>query len=229
MRRTRWKPLMGLAVTGLLMTSPSLVPSAGADEAPRQKLTTRDEAEALARAHTEARARAQAQAQAQAEAQARAQAARASRPDVARALRARSRSTVVPAQIDRNRDARRYVVRRPATVYGGAYEPWPYWASDPWYGQRYPTAAYSYYPVERPIPADVAAVELNVKPKKADVYVDGRLVGEARDFDDSNSPLWLTPGTHDLELVSEGYLPLRTVVSTQGGQGYSLHFELSEE
>ena len=53
--------------------------------------------------------------------------------------------------------------------------------------------------------AGLGALDLNVKPKKAEVYVDGRYVGLAKDFDGSPGYLWLKEGTHEVIFYKEGY------------------------
>jgi hypothetical protein len=50
-----------------------------------------------------------------------------------------------------------------------------------------------------------ASIRCDVKPKDAHVYVDGALVGTARDFNSSKHPLYLFPGEHSLEFRHPGH------------------------
>ena len=73
-----------------------------------------------------------------------------------------------------------------------------------------------YGPYHRPTPPggldrDVArqlgfgALDLSVKPKKTEVYVDGEYVGVSGQFDGFPAYLWLKEGTHKLALYKDGY------------------------
>jgi hypothetical protein len=53
--------------------------------------------------------------------------------------------------------------------------------------------------------AGMGAVELNVKPNRADVWVDGKYVGEARDLDGYPSYLWLAEGEHRVAVHKGGF------------------------
>ena len=52
---------------------------------------------------------------------------------------------------------------------------------------------------------ELAIVSINVRPKDARVYLDGRFVGRARYFDGNPGYLYLEPGSYELELQLEGY------------------------
>ncbi len=52
----------------------------------------------------------------------------------------------------------------------------------------------------------LGGLDLNVKPRKAEVYVDGQRLGKAADFDGFPGYLWLEKGTHQLALYRDGYL-----------------------
>ena len=54
----------------------------------------------------------------------------------------------------------------------------------------------------------LGALDLNIKPKKTAVYVDGKYVGVASDFDGSPGYLWLKKGTHQLVFHKDGYRTL---------------------
>jgi hypothetical protein len=101
-------------------------------------------------------------------------------------------------------------------VGGGFYRPWFY---DPWFGPWYPYGyggfyqwgPYPYpYPYRYPYYRDYdAAVRLEVKPKEAEVYVDGYYAGIVDDFDGVFQRLRLPPGDHDLILYEDGYRTVR--------------------
>jgi len=79
----------------------------------------------------------------------------------------------------------------------------PLWWGPGWYG--------SYPPLRRPvqvIPVGMVPVRLGVHPARATVAVDGRTVGEVRDFDDWH-PLLLKKGDHVVRFSEPGYQTLR--------------------
>ncbi len=50
----------------------------------------------------------------------------------------------------------------------------------------------------------LAAVQLQVRPRRAQVYLDGKLIGNAADFDGYPNYLWLEEGTHRLIFHRDG-------------------------
>jgi len=77
-------------------------------------------------------------------------------------------------------------------AYYGWYDPWGW--GDPYGGGA---AAYGYdYD---------GAIKLKVKPRQADVYVDGYYAGAVDDFDGTFQKLKLEPGPHRIEIRLEGY------------------------
>lgn len=52
-------------------------------------------------------------------------------------------------------------------------------------------------------------LRLNVKPKQADVYVDGFFAGKVQEFDGRLQRLHVTPGQHEIVIYLEGYRSLR--------------------
>jgi hypothetical protein len=120
-------------------------------------------------------------------------------------------------------------------VGGGYYGGWPgygfgYWGG-PWgFGAwDYPTA---YYQPEGGIPLGVAmmsgfgGVDLDVKPNRADVWVDGRYTGEARDFDGVPSYLWLKEGVHRLQVYKGGFRTFDEEIEVQRGMKRDLKIKL---
>jgi len=105
----------------------------------------------------------------------------------------------------------------------GLYGPWGYgaWGYGPWgYG---PWGYPGYFAPEGGVPMGVAmmsgfgAVDLNVKPNRADVWVDGKYVGEARDLDGYPSYLWLKEGVHHLQIQKGGYKLFDEEIDMQPG------------
>jgi len=80
--------------------------------------------------------------------------------------------------------------------------------------------------VVRPPMTAAAMVVLHVRPHKAEVKVDGVDVGQARDFDFAGSPLWLTPGDHEVDLSYPGYRTLKREVDAKAGLDEHLHYRL---
>jgi hypothetical protein len=78
--------------------------------------------------------------------------------------------------------------------YGGFY--------DPWYG-GYPT-----YPQSSYTSNDEGSLKLKIKPRDAEVYVDGYFVGVVDDFDGIFQKLHIDSGAHRIEVRAPGYEPL---------------------
>jgi len=76
----------------------------------------------------------------------------------------------------------------PYAWYWGAWGPYAYYPSAYW---GHPTRVYY-------VGGDRGGLDLNVKPRKSRVYVDGIYVGLAKNFDGYPSYLWLDEGTHEL-------------------------------
>ncbi len=96
--------------------------------------------------------------------------------------------------------------------WGYYWGPYGYWGS---YGYGPP---YGHYPGYGGYPRvtryqEPGAIDLNVKPKRAEVHVDGELVGSAGQFDGFPDYLWLTPGSHEVILYHDGYATQRRVVN----------------
>jgi PEGA domain-containing protein len=106
---------------------------------------------------------------------------------------------------------RRVVI--PRTVFVGGYYADPYWLYDPWfgYGYQYPFGPYP-YPPYRYYMDPGGSVRLEVKPKEAEVYVDGYYAGVVDDFDGAFQRLHLPPGEHEIALHLDGYRGVRQKV-----------------
>jgi hypothetical protein len=78
--------------------------------------------------------------------------------------------------------------------YGGYY--------DPWYG-AYPSSGQTYSSA-----GEEGALRLKIKPKEAEVYVDGYYVGIVDEFDGVFQKLHIETGAHRIEIRAPGYEPL---------------------
>ena len=58
-----------------------------------------------------------------------------------------------------------------------------------------------------------ASIKCDVKPKDAQVFMDGSLVGVARDFNSSDHPLFVFAGEHTLEFRHPGHETYSTKIS----------------
>ena len=83
--------------------------------------------------------------------------------------------------------------------YGGYYDPF----YDPWYG-GYP----SYPQTTSAAGYDEGSLRLKIKPKNAEVYVDGYYVGIVDEFDGIFQRLHIDAGSHRVEVRANGYEPL---------------------
>jgi hypothetical protein len=72
-----------------------------------------------------------------------------------------------------------------------------------------------------------AALRLRVEPSEAEVYVDGRLVGQVKQFDGLFQRLHVEPGPHTLELYLEGYRVARQDLYLNPGTSYRIRHELA--
>ena len=87
-------------------------------------------------------------------------------------------------------------------AYGGGYSGYYGGYNDPWYG-GYPT-----YPQSTYTSTDEGSLKLKIKPRQAEVYVDGYSVGVVDDFDGMFQRLHLDSGTHRIEVRAPGFEPL---------------------
>lgn len=78
--------------------------------------------------------------------------------------------------------------------FGGYYGGW----YDPWYGP----------PVYGDAGEVAGAVRLKVKPRDAQVYVDGYFAGQVDQYDGVFQRLRVEPGPHRIEVKADGYEPL---------------------
>ena len=99
-------------------------------------------------------------------------------------------------------------VRRGSVVFVGGYFYDSFWGPYPWWTP--PFDAYAYYPAYYD---SRAALRIEVKPKKAAVYVDGYYAGVVDDFNGFFQRLHVPLGHHELTLYLENYRTVRQHVS----------------
>jgi hypothetical protein len=72
----------------------------------------------------------------------------------------------------------------------------------------------------------MGAVDLNVRPQKAAVYVNGQHIGKVDRFNGYPGYLWLEEGTYDLVFYKEGYVTTHREVSLYAGVVIDFQLEL---
>jgi hypothetical protein len=97
-----------------------------------------------------------------------------------------------------------------------SYHPWGWWG--PWYGfyPPYPWGLGVYWYPEQ-IHEGMGALDLDLKPEEAEVYLDGYKIGVADNFDGWPRYLWLDEGTYDLVFHKEGFETLARQYSIYPG------------
>jgi hypothetical protein len=85
------------------------------------------------------------------------------------------------------------------------YDPYAWYDSYPVYGS-YP--AYSSGIYQYPYGYPTGEIRLQVRPRHAEVYVDGYYAGRVDDFDGFIQALRIEEGPHTIEIVAPGYQPL---------------------
>jgi hypothetical protein len=98
--------------------------------------------------------------------------------------------------------------------YYGYYDPWG------WYDPYPPVVPYDY--------DDNGALKLKVKPRDAEVYVDGYFAGEVDDFDGVFQRLRLEAGPHRIELRLQGFEPLTFEIRIQPDRTVTYKGELKK-
>lgn len=117
-----------------------------------------------------------------------------------------------------------------APFYGFGVGYGPYWG--PYWGGYWGAWPGPYYGPEGGVNMSVAmmagwgAIDLDVKPGRAEVWVDGRYAGEARDLDGYPSYLWLEQGGHQLEIYKGGYATFSEKVEVRRGMKTELKVRL---
>ena len=76
--------------------------------------------------------------------------------------------------------------------------------------------------------AGLGAINVNAKPNRAEVWVDGTYVAEARDLDGYPSYLWLKEGTHRVAVFKGGYAIFEQDFEVRRGMKSDLKVELDK-
>ena len=98
-------------------------------------------------------------------------------------------------------------------AYGWGYPGYGYYGGSGWYGPP----AWGYTSVYPAAGAAYGALDLDVSPEGAQIYVDGNLVGVADDFDGYPNFLWLDKGTYDVVIFAPGFQTISRQYSIYGG------------
>jgi hypothetical protein len=102
---------------------------------------------------------------------------------------------------------------------------------DPWYGYYgYPYFWGAPYPYAYPyyVYDPGASIRVEVKPKEAEVYVDGYYAGKVDDFDGVFQRLPVTPGEHDIELYMDGYRAAKQHVLASPRHSFKLKYAMEK-
>lgn len=92
------------------------------------------------------------------------------------------------------------------------------WPGVVWYGP--PAAVY------RSTYRGLGALDVDISPDRAEVWVDGEVVGVADDFDGFPTYLWLEPGTYDVVFYLPGYRTLARQYTIRPGMVISVEDRL---
>jgi len=132
----------------------------------------------------------------------------------------------VPAEAQRGGRVRVIAPSRVVVVGGGFYD--PFWYYDPWWGSPYQWGPYPYpaYPPYRYYRDPGASVRLEVKPKEAEVFVDGYYAGIVDDFDGAFQRLRVEPGEHEITLYLDGYRTVRQKVYLTPNNTFKIKYAL---
>ena len=130
------------------------------------------------------------------------------------------------------RVARVRPVRSAVVVGAGFYNPYFFYSPFYW-GGWYPGFGFGPYPFYAPYgygygyrPA-IAEARLQIKPRDAEVFVDGYYVGRVDNFDGVFQRLDLPPGEHEIEVYREGYRTYRQKNLFRPGAGYKYQATLA--
>jgi len=117
------------------------------------------------------------------------------------------------------------------------YDPNMWWTSvGPLYGwgmyalpmSGYSSLWYDYYAAESPsyVQSINGSIKLKVKPKDAEVYVDGTYYGRVDHYDGAFQHLDLRAGTHRVEIRANGYQPIEFQVRVLPGRSITYNGEM---
>jgi len=107
-------------------------------------------------------------------------------------------------------------------AYGFGY---PYYGAGWGYGGPFGVPSYS---LGMAAANGIGGVDLNVKPSSAEVWVDGKFRGEARDLDGGSNLLWLKEGTHQVVIYKGGYQSFNETIAVEPGQKVDLKVRMEK-
>jgi hypothetical protein len=114
--------------------------------------------------------------------------------------------------------------------YYSGYRPYyrPYYYGYPFsfYGAWGYPAAYGGYGYEWS--PDAGALDLNIKPKRAEVWVDREYLGTVDSYDGFPRYLWLKSGKHHVVVYLDGYETFAREVTLRAGEVLAIRFDLRE-
>jgi hypothetical protein len=93
---------------------------------------------------------------------------------------------------------------------------WGYWGWPGYYGYYGPGYGYGYDRVYGPA-SQYAVIDTDISPEEAQVYLDGRYIGTADDFDGNPDYLYLQPGRYRIEFRLEGFETLTRQIEARPG------------
>ena len=76
------------------------------------------------------------------------------------------------------------------------------------------------------VPRITSALRLDIEPRRAAVFVDGRYVGYVDQFDGKSSPMLMSPGKHRIKVELPGYQTFETEVNLLANQKSELKTQL---
>jgi hypothetical protein len=124
------------------------------------------------------------------------------------------------------------VVVRGGGFYGAPFYG-PYWGFGMGWGPYF-GGGFGFFPPILAVDLNLAAanglgvIDLRVKPGEAEVWLDGKFFGEAKDFDGTPSFLWLKEGPHRLVIYRGGYKRFEEDIEAQRGQLKELKVRLEK-
>jgi len=77
-----------------------------------------------------------------------------------------------------------------------------------------------------PMPTETAELKISVKPGRAAVFIDGRFIGHADEFDGMGRGLLVTPDKHKVRIALPGYQTFETEVTVRPHQKLQIETEL---
>ncbi len=153
---------------------------------------------------------------------------------VATALLGAALSLPAPAQA-RGRHGGGYVGVRYGGFYGWGPGPYMGWGA-PYWGWGWGPGPYNYNHglgtqqalLGYAMVSGMGGLELDAKPNRAEVWVDGKYVADARDLDGYPSYLWLKQGAHHVVLYKAGYKSVDVEVDVRPGVLQPLKVQLEK-